>query len=216
MSNPTNKLEALLRDTCRRALVPGMIFDNQIRLYRAVIALAREVRLRFGTAMPETASDTLAASLEAVCDRACELGLDPDLSLFEALQVQRLVVQLSRATRLASGTEPANRRFFAQEAQHREKPPEKSVVSQNAPRREEPAQPEPEPAVESADPTFSEQHAMQRETEASNGRLTAWRDDRQTEPGPRAHQRLRTAIDERVGAKIEPIDQRDRAPREAA
>ena len=54
-----SNLEALLQDTCRRAMAPGQIFDNHLRLYRNPIALAREPRLRFGS------SETNAARLAA-------------------------------------------------------------------------------------------------------------------------------------------------------
>ena len=48
--NPAANLEALLRGACRRALALGLSFANQLRLYRSIVALAREVRLQIGRA----------------------------------------------------------------------------------------------------------------------------------------------------------------------
>jgi hypothetical protein len=184
-------LEALLRDMCRRALSPGMTFDNQLRLYRAAIALAREVRLRFGGAMPDANAQTLAAHLAEVSEHASALGVDPDLSLHEALQVQRLAVQLSRASRQAGAAEPAGRAIFTQDAMH----------------REEPAQPE---APEPVEPPIPPQHPLQRETEAPDDRLRAWRRDQ------RAHDRPRSVVDAPPVAKAEPMNKRDWEERNAA
>ena len=182
-------LEAFLRNMCRRALTPGMTFDNQLRLYRAAIALAREVRLRFGGTMPDAHAQTLAALLAEVCEHASALGVDPALSLYEAFQVQRLAAQLSRASRQAGATELGGKNIFTLESKH----------------REEPAQPE-----APAEPPIPPQHPLQRETEAPDDRLRAWRRDQ------RAHDRPRSAPDAPPVAKAEPIDKRDREERNAA
>lgn len=184
-------LEAFLRDMCRRALRPGMTFDNQLRLYRAVIALAREVRLRFGGTMPDANAQTLAALLAEVCEHASALGVDPALSLYEAFQVQRLAAQLSRASRQAGATELGGQNIFTQEAKH----------------REEPAQPEAPAPVE---PPTPPQHPLQRETEAPDDRLREWRRDQ------RAHDRPRSVADAPPVAKAEPMNKRDWEERNAA
>lgn len=152
-------LEAFLRNMCRRALTPGMTFDNQLRLYRAVIALAREVRLRFGGTMPDANAQTLAALLAEVCEHASALGVDPALSLYEAFQVQRLAAQLSRASRQAGVIELGGQNIFKQEAKHREEP---------------------------AQPPIPPQHPLQRETEAPDDRLREWRRDQRAHDRPRS------------------------------
>ena len=98
----------------------GLSFTNQIRLYRSTLALAREVRLRFGSGLFEAGNQTLAALLATVCERASELGLDPELPLPDAILVQRLAVQLSRASRLAEAPEPAEQTFHAHHPMQRE------------------------------------------------------------------------------------------------
>ena len=195
--NPAANLEALLRDACQRALALGLSFTNQLRLYRSIIALAREVRLRFGGAMPASSSRTLSALLAAVCERASELGPDPELPLPDAILVQRLAVQLSRAARQAGIAEPAERQYVARHLMH----------------REEPAQPE-APAL--AEPSEQPQNPKQREVEADDDRLSAWRRDHKTDRDQRAHEKLRTVIDERVIAKVKAMNQRDREARAAA
>ena len=112
-SESTSKLESLLRDACRRTIRLGLTFADQLRLYRSVIALAREVRLRFGNAAPSEGSTPLPALLAAICDHACALGLDPTLPLPDALPVQRLALGLSRAARMAEGQVAARERLTA-------------------------------------------------------------------------------------------------------
>ena len=189
--NPAANLEALLRDACQRALALGLSFTNQLRLYRSIIALAREVRLRFGGAMPASSSRTLSALLAAVCERASELGPDPELPLPDAILVQRLAVQLSRAARQAGIAEPAERQYVARHAMHREVPPEQTLPPQNPKQREA-------------------------EAEADDDRLSAWRRDHKTDRDQRAHEKLRTVIDERLIAKVKAMNQRDREARAAA
>ncbi len=216
--NPAANLEALLRDACQRALALGLSFTNQLRLYRSIIALAREVRLRFGGAMPASSSRTLSALLAAVCERASELGPDPELPLPDAILVQRLAVQLSRAARQAGIAEPAERQYVARHAMHREVPPEQTLPAQNPMHREEPTQPEAPEIAEPPEQTFPPQNPMQREAEAEadDDRLSAWRRDHKADRDQRAHEKLRTVIDERVIAKVKAMNQRDREARAAA
>lgn len=195
--NPSSGLEALLREVCRRAMGVGLSFTNQIRLYRSILALAREVRLRFGSAMPDAAGQTLSALLGAVCEHAAELGLDPELPLPDSLLLQRITVQLSRAARLARVGEPIERAFLAHHAMH----------------REEPAPPE---AAEPPAADLLPQHLMHRETEADDAPLTAWRNNHRTDRDQRAHEKLHTAIDDRLVAKVKAMNLRDREERAAA
>ena len=50
---------------------------------------------------------------------------------------------------------------------------------------------------------------------ANDDRLSAWRNDHTTDRDQRAHELLRTVIDERVIAKVKAMNQRDRALRDA-
>jgi hypothetical protein len=268
--NPAANLEALLRDACRRALALGLSFTNQLRLYRSIVALAREVRLRFGGAMPASSSRTLSALLAAVCERASELGPDPELPLPDAILVQRLAVQLSRAARQAGIAEPAERQFVRQHAMHREEPsehtlpaqhpmhrekpaqpvaagaaeppeqtllaqnpmhrekpiqpkapeiaepPEQTLLAQNPMHREKPIQPKAPEIAEASERTFPAQHPMQREGETDDGRLNAWHRDHKTDRDQRAHEKLRSVLDDRSFTQIKAMNRRDREERETA
>ncbi len=206
---PTN-LEALLCNACRRALGIGISFIDQIRLYRSIIALAREVRLRSGGAAFDTASQTLSALLVAVSEHASALGLDPALPLPDGLLLERLAVQLSRAARKAAGCEPADRKIYKLPPDLRDDPPEQAIFAQQPMHREEPA--EPEPAVAENPP----QNPMQRETAADDGRLSAWRRDHKTDRDQRAHEKRRTVVEDRLYTKIKAMNQREQAERAAA
>ena len=198
--NPAPNLETLLRETCRRALGIGVSFTNRIRLYRSIVAMARELRLRLGGALHNGGNQTLAASLAAVSEGACALGLDPELPLPDAILLQRLAVQLSRASRHAGGTANGSRHFSAQDPI----------------RREEPPQPRATKASEPTETGFPQQHPMHRGEPEADDRLSAWRNDHTMERDRRAHEKLRTVIDERVISKINTRNKRYREEREAA
>ena len=212
-ANPPTNLEALLRNTCRRALALGLSFTNQIRVYRSVIALAREVRLRYAGAMQGASAQSLAALLAAVCEHASETGLDPELPLPDAIMIQRLALQLSRAARRAGAIEPIERAFREQHAMHRDKPAQPAFSAQDPIHREEPAQPD---AAEPAGEAMSPQHPLHRETEAPDDRLSAWRNDHKTDRDQRAHEKLRTVIDARLISKVKAMNKRDREARAVA
>ena len=157
--NPPTNLEALLRDTCRRAMGLGLSFTDQLRLYRSIVALAREVRLRTGGVPLDAAGETLSTLLAAVSEHASALGLNPELPLPDALVLQRLAVQLSRTSRRVGATD---RQFPAQNPMHRDKPPAPAFPKQAALQDEPPARPE-------ARADIGTQHPLQRETEAPDG-----------------------------------------------
>ena len=198
--NPAPNLEALLRETCRRALGLGVSFTNRVRLYRSIVAMARELRLRLSGPMHDGGNQPLAASLAAVSEDACALGLDPDLPLPDAIMVQRLAVHLSRASRRAAGTANGSRPFSAQDPVNPEKPP----------------QPRTAKASEPEETRFPQQNPVHRDEPEADDRLSAWRYDHTTERDRRAHEKLRTVIDERVISKIRAMNKRDREEREAA
>ena len=198
--NPAPNLEALLRETCCRALGIGVSFTNRVRLYRSIVAMARELRLRLNGSLHDGGNQPLAASLAAVSEDACAVGLDPDLQLPDAILVQRLAIHLSRASRRAAGTAKGSRPFSAQNPMHPEEPPQT--------RRAE--------APEPTEKGFPQQNPVHREEPEADDRLSAWRYDHTTERDRRAHEKLRTVIDERVLSKIRAMNKRDREEREAA
>ena len=177
MSNPSTNLEVLLQTACRRALSLGVSFTNQLRLYRSILALAREVRLRFGAATPESA-----ALLAQVCERAAECGLDPELPLPDAIPMLRLTVSLSRAARQAEGTETAQPRSS-----------DRRVAQHEAPA---------EPAQEGPAAENITDYPMQSAPEApDNNRRTAWQLDRTPErPIAKVRETNRRGTEERYEA----------------
>lgn len=230
MSTYPTSLEALLRDACRRAMAHGLSFTNQIRLYRSIIALAREVRLRIGGHKLDIDNGALSALLATVCEHASEVGLDSDLPLPDAILVQRLAVQLSRAARRCGGANAPAREIFTQVPLHREEPPlpeaslgappaEDGFSAQHAIHRADGPQ---RKAANASEPTLSPQKALHRENKPrrkpdpkQGDSLSAWRNDHKTERDQRAHELLRTVIDERLVAKVKAMNKRDREDRAA-
>ena len=90
-------------------------------------------------------------------------------------------MRLSRAARLAAEPNTAGRMIRTQDAMHREDPVRHDAA--------EPA----EPPILALDP-------LQRETEEPDYSLSVWRNDHTTERDRRAHEKLRSAIDERAAA----------------
>ena len=239
-ATPSTKLEPLLRAACRRALGLGLSFMDQIHAYRSVLALAREVRVRCAGALFDGGNQASFALLAEVCERACVLGLDPELPFADAILVQRLVVRLSRAARQAGDAGAAAHPISKQHPMHREKPvqhgaaetaepPVHPISKQHPVHREKPAQHGAAKTAEPAVHPISKQHPIQREkplqhdavvrgelAEEDDYRLSAWRNDHTTERDRRAYEKLRTVIDERVISKVKAMNQRDREEREAA
>ena len=114
------------------------------------------------------------------------LGLEPELPFADAILVQRLAVRLSRAARQAGDGGAAAHPISTQHPMHREKPA-RHEAAKTAKRVDE-----------------------------FDYRLSAWRNDHTTERDRRAHEKLRTVIDERVISKVKAMNQRDREAREAA
>ena len=208
------KLEQLLRDACRRAVRLDLTFADQLRLCRSVIALAREVRLRFGGLAPRIGDPPLASLLATVCDRVCDLGLDPTLPLPDALLLQRVATGLSRAVRLAEkriGTKKLIQREDVPDAPPREDPTHRvpETIGEDAMYRDE--APNPDPSEVSPE-MVSAKKPIHRERVRLNDddRLSAWRQHHTTDRDQRAHELLRTVLDERVLNKIRAMNRRER------
>ena len=198
------KLEPLLRDACRRALRFGLSFPDQLRLYRAIIALAREVRLMFGVQAPQIGDPPLPALLAEVCDHACNLGLDPTLPLPDAILLLRLATGLSRAARQAEGRVAARGRLGTKKPLQREEAPnpDRSVV---LPPRADLDRPE---ILSAKDPMHREPVPAD---DAPGDSLSVWRNDHKTERDQNAHEKFRTVMEERVLSKIRAENHRLRA-----
>ena len=147
--------------------------------------------MRAGNIANDATNERLSALLATVCEHASASGLAPELPLPDAILIQRLVVQLSRAGRL----------FFAQNPLQRENAPASALSAPAPVRRNEPAQPE---------VAIGPQHPLQRETEDPGDRLSAWRSDHKTDRDQRVPEKPRTVIDERLIAKIEAMNRRGR------
>ena len=214
------KLEPLLRDACRRALRFGLSFPDQLRLYRSIIALAREVRLMFGGQAPQIGDPSLPALLASVCDRACDLGLDPTLPLPDAILLHRLATGLSRAARQAEGGVAVRRRLGTKNPLQRETVPNANwpaAPSTLADRQRseplpsnEPLHREPEKMAE--DPMHPEPVPPD---DAPDDSLSVWRNDHKTERDRNAHEKFRTVMEDRVLSKIRAENRRLRTEAES-
>jgi hypothetical protein len=225
------KLEQLLHDACRRAVRLDLTFADQLRLFRSVIALAREVRLRFGRLAPQADHRSLAALLATVCDRACDVGLDPTLPLPDALLLQRVSTGLSRAVRLTEGRigpkKPMQRGNLPESPAEpdrsasppSEDPPHRAPEkrAEDPTHREDEQNPDPvEVSLPLADPDrpdmVSAEHPIHREPMRldDDERLSVWRTDHTADRDQRAHERLRTVMDDRVLNKIRAMNRRER------
>ena len=225
------KLEQLLRDTCRRALRLDLTFADQLRLCRSVIALAREIRLRFGGPIPQAGHLSLPELLATVCDRACDLGLDPTLPLPDALLLQRVATGLSRAVRMAEGRIGAKNPLQRENApdseadRHRSAPPPVEQPPHRAPAKtaEDPMHREDRPNADPADASpppadpdqpdmVCAQHPIHPEPVRLNDddRLSVWRPDHTADRDQRAHELLRTVLDDRLLNKIRATNRRER------
>ena len=165
-SSAMPNLEALLRDACRRAMDLGLSLTIQLRIYRSVLALAREVRLR-----AVSRNETLSTLLAAVCEHVSIRGLDPELPLPDAILLQRLAVQLSRAARKAGDPQnPVHREKPASSAPApaRSEGPAQAHDPQNPMQREKPASSTPAPArAEGPAQAHDPQYPVHREKPAS-------------------------------------------------
>ena len=161
----------------------------------------------FGNATSQAANPPLPALLAAVCDRACDLGLDPELPLPDAILLHRLATGLSRAARLAEGG------GRTKNLMHRENPPKRDRTAPAGHRRN-PAEPDSAPITE--DPVHRKDGPNDREQSASpsdeeplhrepvptdappDDHLSAWRKDHTIDRDQKAHEKLRTVLEDRL------------------
>ena len=82
--------------------------------------------------------------------------------------------------------------------------------------REKQAQPKAPEIAEPSEQTFPAKHPMHREAETDDGRLSAGRRDHKTDRDQRAHEKLRSVLDDRSFTQIKAMNRRDREERETA
>ena len=104
-------LTSVLRDACQRALDPDLPDAGAIRLFHAVVALARTLRQARTDANADSSQDpirpenaAIAALLSAVLTEACGPALMPDLPLGHRIGLHRAVAPCRPACR--SGRSP--------------------------------------------------------------------------------------------------------------
>jgi hypothetical protein len=162
----------------------------------------------FGGQAPQIGDPPLPALLAAVCDRACDVGLDPTLPLPDAILLHRLATGLSRAARQAEGRVAARGRLGTKKPLQREAAPnpDRSVVL-------------PPPAERDRSEILSAKDPMHREPvpayDAPDDSLSVWRNDHKTERDRNAHEKFRTVMEERVFAKIRAENHRLRTEAES-
>ena len=169
-------MDAALRDACGRAQYAIFPLITMLKLYRSVVALSRALmRARIDAGESHDLGDELIALLDAARDAACAHFPDPDRPLMDAIAIHRAIVALAGVAHRAR----AGRRH------------ERAV--------EEDTPPVP---IESLDPTEIIAPIESIQPGEPESPLSVWRSDHKTDRDQKAHELLRTVVDERLFAKI--------------
>ena len=181
-------MDAALRDACGRAQYAIFPLITMLKLYRSVVALSRALmRARIDAGESHDLGDELIALLDAARDAACAHFPDPGLPLMDAIAIHRAIVALAGVAHRAR----AGRRH------------ERAV--------EEDTPPAP---IESLEPTEIIAPIEPGEPGEPESPLSVWRSDHKTDRDQKAHELLRTVVDERLFAKIRAANAREQEARE--
>jgi hypothetical protein len=186
-------MEAALRDACARARHAIFPLGVMLKLYRSVTALTRSLmRARLDAGLSRGFGDDLIALLDATRDAACAHFPDPEMPVMDAIVIHRAVVALAAAAHRARAGQrgAAVRQKMAMATEITSLPPPQGG------RENDPSSPPPD----LPDP---------------DGPHCAWRNDHKADRDQKAHERLRTVIDDRVFAKIRAANQREREKKAA-
>jgi hypothetical protein len=206
-------MEAALRDACTRARHAIFPLSVMLKLYRSVTALARSLmRARADAGLPRGLGDDLIALLDATRDAACAHFPDPEMPVMDAIVIHRAVIALAAAAHRAR----AGRQSAAVET-----PESKSLPPPLRGRAGETGDRPTEIAVSTPLPDPTPQRGRESDLASPpptdlpdpDGPHCAWRNDHKADRDQKAHERLRTVIDERVFAKIRAANQREREER---
>ena len=194
-------MEAVLRDACTRARQRFLPLVVMLQLYRSVASLARALlRARADAGLPLGLGDELIVLLDAARDAACAHFPEPEMPVTDAIRIHRAVVALAGVALKAR----AGRRSVNVESVQPAAAEIEPVLLQPAEPLYDPA----EPLTEAAEPLT--------EYAEPESPLSVWRADHKADRDQRAHELLRTVVEERLFAKIKAMNQREREEQEAA
>ena len=106
-----------LRDACARATTPIHPLFVRLKLYRAVVSLARGLMLaRADAGLPPALEADLVMLLDQTRDSASDMAIDPDLPVMDAILLYNVIATLCRLAHRARGRrssrpEPINRKI---------------------------------------------------------------------------------------------------------
>ena len=97
-------LEDTLRDACARATTPIHPLFVRLKLYRAVVSLARGLMLaRADAGLPPALDADLVMLLDQTRDSASDMAIDPDLPVMDAILLYNVIATLCRLAHRARG-----------------------------------------------------------------------------------------------------------------
>jgi hypothetical protein len=177
-------MEATLHDACERAVQPLYRLPTMLRLYRNIVDLTRALmRARMDAGFSPGLGDGTVAMLESVRDSVDMHFPDRQMPVQDAMLLQEAAIKLARMAHRARVGRPMGRlpalvaaatvrEDSAPEAPPAEAPPTQAPVPPPAPQEDD-------------DPWADDPHS-------------AWRKDHTEDRDQRAHEKLRTVLEERV------------------
>ena len=200
-------MEATLRDACARARHAIFPLSVMLKLYRSVTALAGSLmRARADAGLPRGLGGDSIALLDATRDAACAHFPDPEMPVMDAIAIHRAVVALAAVAHRAR----AGRRG----AVVRERT-DTEITSLPPPLRARAGERGKNPTDGAVSPPQGGSETDLIDLPDPDGPHCAWRNDHKIDRDQKAHERLRTVIEERVFAKIRAANQREREERAA-
>lgn len=185
---------ATLHDACERAMRPSYPLPTMLRLYRNVVALTRALmRARVDAGRSAGLDDRTVAMLEAVRDSVDVYFPDRQMPVQDALLLQEATIRLARVAHRARIGRPLGRLPALVAATTAfESSPIAAPIPQAAAPNDDVA-----PTWYPVDDDPAEDDPAEDDPWADNP-LSAWRKDHVNDRDQRAHERLRTVLEERI------------------
>lgn len=186
-------MEAALRDACIRARHAILPLAVMLQLYRSVATIARALmRARTDAGLAKHLAEDLILLLDAARDAACAHFPDPDMPVMDAIRIHRAIASLAGVA-------------------HHAQTGRRAVATVEAPQTPPEADPPPVPPPSEPTPEPPDEAEADEQAEAPDDfSLSAWRCDHKAERDQRAHELLRTVMEERVFTKIRAMNKADR------
>ncbi len=186
-------IEAALHDACTRAMQPIFPLPTMLRLYRNVVGLTRAaMRARLDLGLPPGLNDGVLGLLEAVCQSIGHHFPDRDMPVQDAMLLHEAATKLAAVAHRARVGRPMGRLPALVAAMPMpiepplvESPPAEPPPIECHPAEAPVANPPPVQPPDNDDPWADNPNS-------------AWRKDNKDERDRRAHEKLRTVLEERI------------------